>query len=470
MSILEVIKYEGDNNTFVWKHPCEDFSTKSQLIVHESQEAIFFTDGQAADTFGPGRYTLDTKNIPILTSLMKKFISGGETPFHCEVYYINQTVQMSIKWGTDSKVRFIEPNYGIPLEIGACGEMNLAVSDSKKLITKLVGTTNGIAWGTENHGFTKSLQSCFRPMISTAVKSNLSSAIKAGNIDLFEIDQHLEALSEVLRKSITPGFEEYGLTVPQFYITNMLLPEADPNFKRMKELHTLSFQAKMIQADTLIKTTQADADAEIVAAQRKATLERQTTETEIARHEAERDLIRAQADAQAARMAGMAEADVMAAKGYSQRDVLQADVQKAYAEGIGSMNISGGGGVTGDLMGLGIGLAAAGVVAPKIGEMFSGFNGAAPEQPAATAPASVEEKCVKCGATLPKNAKFCLECGEKVVPPTPEGMVVCPDCGKTVSKGKFCLECGYKFLTSCPKCGADLVSGAKFCLECGEKL
>ncbi len=463
MKIVDIIKYEGDNSTFIWKHPAEDFNTKSQLIVHESQEAILFMDGKALDAFGPGRYTLDTKNIPILGSLLKGLITGGESPFHCEVYFINKTVQMAIKWGTDSKVRFIEPSYGIPLEIGASGEMNLTVSDSRKLLTKLVGTMNGIAWDSAAQNFSKSLQSSFRPLISTAVKSNLSSAIKNGNIDLFEVDEHLEKLSAILRESMIPGFEEYGLTIPQFYITTIVLPEDDPNFKRMKDLHTLSFQAKMIQADTLIKTTQADADAEIVLAQRKATLERETTETEIARKEAERELIHAEAQARAARMAGMAEAEVMAAKGYSQKDVLQADVQKAYAEGMGNMNISGGG--ASDLVGLSVGLAAAGAVAPQIGEMFKGFN--APE--ANTQPQNIKSlaKCAKCGADLPENAKFCLECGEKVVP---ADSVVCPGCGKVVAKGKFCLECGYKFQTNCPKCGAELVGGAKFCLECGEKL
>ena len=64
MSIAEVIKYEGDNSTFIWKHPIEDFNTNTQLIVHESQEAIFFMNGQALDTFGAGRYTLKTENIP----------------------------------------------------------------------------------------------------------------------------------------------------------------------------------------------------------------------------------------------------------------------------------------------------------------------------------------------------------------------------------------------------------------------
>ena len=465
--IAEIIKYEGDNSTFIWKHPSEDFNSMTQLIVHESQEAIFFMNGQALDLFGAGRHTLETQNIPLLGRLLNR-ITGGDTPFHCEVYFINKTVQMAVKWGTDSKVRFLDPNLGIPLEIGACGEMNLAVADSRKLLLKLVGTMNGIAWGDNGAGFTKSIQNCFRPLISTAVKSHLSNAIKSNNIDILEIDERLEQLSEIMRQSILGGFEEYGLTIPQFYITNIALPENDPNFRRMKELHTISLQTRMVQADALVKSAQADADAQVIAARRRAVLEEETTATEIARREAERDLIRAQAEAQATKMAGFAEAEVMAAKGYNQKDVLSAEVQKAYAEGIGNMTINGGGGVAGDMIGLGVGMAAAGVVAPQIGEMFKGFQ--APAQTPATPASEPEAKCAKCGATLPQNAKFCLECGEKIAPPIPDGMIVCPECGKTVAKGKFCPECGHKFIMACPKCGAEVTNGAKFCLECGEKL
>ena len=122
--IADVIKYEGDNSTFIWKHPAEDFNILSQLIVHESQEAIFFRNGQALDLFGPGRYTLKTSNIPLLGQALN-WVMGDQTPFHCEVYYINKTEQMSLKWGTDSKVQYIEPQYGFPISIGACGEMSL---------------------------------------------------------------------------------------------------------------------------------------------------------------------------------------------------------------------------------------------------------------------------------------------------------------------------------------------------------
>ena len=129
--IADIIKYEGDNSTFIWKHPCEDFNTTTQLIVHEKQEAIFCMNGQALVLFGAGRYTLETQNIPLL----RKFANiptDGKTPFHCEVYFINKTEQMAIKWGTDSKVQYIEPTYKFPLSIGLSGNMALSVNASRQ--------------------------------------------------------------------------------------------------------------------------------------------------------------------------------------------------------------------------------------------------------------------------------------------------------------------------------------------------
>ena len=417
MAISELIKYEGDNSTFIWKYPGEDFNSMTQLVVHESQEAIFVANGQAADAFGPGRYKLDSKNIPILTKMIN--LVTGVSVFHCEVYFINKTVQMALKWGTDSKVRFIEPTYGVPVELGASGSMNLAVSDSRKLLIRLVGTMKGIAWEEDGSGFTKSLQASFRPMISTAVKSNLSSAIRNGNIEIVEVDEHLGELSEILRAAIVPGFEEYGLTVPQFYVTNVVLPEEDPSFRRLRDLHTVTLQKRTAQAEAEVRAAQAEskasymtaeaaAEARIKAAQREAVLEAQTTETEVARREAERELIKAQVQAQAAQMAGMAEAAVMQAKGYTQKDVLQAEVQKAYAEGIGQMGpaVSTGGGssVMGDMLGFGVGMAAMSAMAPQVGEMLKGFRPAGMQQPAQpqTEPPKAEDPMAEFKAKLEK--------------------------------------------------------------------
>ena len=481
--LASIIKYEGDNNTFVWKHPIEDFNFGSQLIVHESQEAIFFKDGQALDTFGAGRYTLETQQLPLIEKLYN-LPTDTEGTFHSEVYFINLTTQMAIKWGTPDKVRFIDPLTGTPLQIGASGEMNVQVSNSKKLLLKLVGTMNGISWG-DAEGCTKSLQAAFRPLIANAVKTNLSAVIKEEAIDLLEIDERLDLISERLRSKLLPGFEEYGITIPQFYVTSVVLPEEDPNFKRIRELHTITLQTRMIQAEATVKTAQAQGEqqyrtaqeqsrAAIEIARREAELQAQTTETEIAKREAERKVISAQAEAQAARMAGLTEAEIMAAKGYNQRDVIQADVQKAYAEGIANMGpvVSGGGsgGMMGDILGLGVGIAAAKAVSPQIGSMMQGFNlDPTAQQPAAQTVAPVGWDCPTCG-NKGIMFNFCPNCGTKK-PEAPAGWD-CPTCGTKGIMFNFCPNCGAKkpekSTWDCPDCGMKDIS-FNFCPNCGHK-
>ena len=87
VELLKVIKYEGGDDTIVYKHSAEDFNTHSQLIVHQSQEAVFFKDGRALDLFGPGKYTLYSENIPLLRSIIN-IPTEGVSPFHCEVFFI----------------------------------------------------------------------------------------------------------------------------------------------------------------------------------------------------------------------------------------------------------------------------------------------------------------------------------------------------------------------------------------------
>ena len=492
--LASIIKYEGDSETLVWKHPIEDFNLGSQLIVHESQEAIFFRDGQALDLFGAGRYTLETQQLPILEKLYK-LPTDTEGTFHSEVYFINKTVRMALKWGTPEKVRFIDPLTGVPLEIGASGELNLQVQNSRKLLIKLVGTGKGISWG---DGVTGSLQAMFRPMIVNAVKTNLAAVIKNEAIDILEIDEKLDILSENLRQKMLPGFEEYGLTIPQLYVSRIVLPEEDPNFKRIRELHTITLQTRMYQAEATVKTAKAQSEtlyrtaeeqskAAIEAARRDAELQRQLTETEIAKREAERKLIAAQAEAQSQRMAGLTEAEIMQAKGYNQKDVLQAEVQKAYAEGIGNMGggVSvGGGSVVGDMMSLGVGMAAMNTMMPQISSMMQGMN-PQNDQPAPAAPVSGGWDCA-CG-TKNIRSRFCPDCGAKK--PEPKAGWDCPECGTKNIASKFCPNCGCKqpeapagwdcpecgakkpepkAVWDCPECGNKGIT-AKFCPECGHK-
>ena len=131
MQLLDVIKFEGDDNLVVWKHPNEDFNTKSVLIVHESQEAIFFKDGKALDLFGPGKYELETENIPLLRAIIN-IPTMGVSPFHCEVYFINKATSMNMEWGTNSRFQVLDPHFGVPLNVGASGSMEFIIEDARK--------------------------------------------------------------------------------------------------------------------------------------------------------------------------------------------------------------------------------------------------------------------------------------------------------------------------------------------------
>ncbi len=264
-NIAEIIKYEGDNSTFIWKHPCEDFNSLTQLIVHESQEAIFFMNGQALDLFGPGRYTLETENIPKIGKVLNR-TTGDKTPFHCEVYFINKAEQMAIKWGTDSKVQYVDPTYGFPISIGASGEMSLRAEDSRKLLVKLVGT--------ENYLGQQQLIGFFRAFLMTRVKTYIAQVIKANAINIFEIDEGLSAFSDELRALLIPDFADYGIALERFFVTNIVKPDGDRQYEKFKELHFRQYadiaEATLRQKTDLIYA-QTEAQKVVIDSQAQAT-------------------------------------------------------------------------------------------------------------------------------------------------------------------------------------------------------
>lgn len=263
-NISEIIKYEGDNGTFIWKHPCEDFNSMTQLIVHESQEAIFFMNGQALDLFGPGRYTLETQNIPLIGKVLNR-ATGDKTPFHCEVYFINKTEQMSIKWGTDSKVQYIEPTYGFPISIGVSGEMSLRVEDSRKLLVRLVGTERDLSQ--------QKLVGFFRAFLMTRVKTYIAQVMKTNAINIFEIDENLTMFSENIHKLLIPDFLGYGVSLERFFVTNIARPDGDRQYEKFKELHFRQYadiaEAKLRQQTDIIYA-QTEAQKVIIDSQAQA--------------------------------------------------------------------------------------------------------------------------------------------------------------------------------------------------------
>ncbi len=381
--VADVIKYEGDNSTFIWKHPSEDFRTLTQLIVHESQEAIFFMNGEALDLFGPGRHTLETENIPQLTNRLRRS-TGWENAFHCEVYFINKTEQMAIKWGTDSKVQYLDPVYGFPISIGASGEMSLRADNSRKLLLKLVGTEKSLS--------RESLVAYFRAFLMTKVKSYIGQFMRTSGVSIFDIDEHLDEFSRNLKTALVPDFDEYGISLERFFVTNILKPDGDRQYEKFKDLHFRQY------ADV----------AEAKLRQQVGIIEQQTA--------AQRMIIESQAIATKRAQEGYT---------YQQERGFDVATEVARNEAVGQFTNMG--------VGLGTMAGVGGAVAGMVGGVMNeGISSVVNPQTAV---------CSKCGAPLPQNAKFCLECGEKVVT---DQTVTCPQCGTVSPKGKFCPECGKK--------------------------
>lgn len=449
--LASVIKYEGDNQTLVWKHPIEDFNLGSQLIVHESQEAIFFRDGQALDLFGAGRYTLATQNLPLLENLYK-LPTNADTVFHSEVYFINKTVQMGIKWGTDSKVRLFDPATGLHLELGACGQFNLKVCDSRKLLMKLVGTAAEFTQADVidgNYGMKPTIAK-FKAMIMTKVKSNLVRIIKENNINILEVDAQLDVISDKLRECINETLVEYGLVMPEFYVTTIMTPDDDPNFQRLRQQH----------ADMFLKVRQ----EQILKAEAEASAERQTVEAQTA---ARMKIIVAQGEAEAYKLKAEAEAAEMRMKGYTYQQETARQVGLGAVENMGNL---GGSGSLGDLAGLGVSLGAMGSVINMTKDAMSPMANAASElgsNVANTMQGADTWNCACGNQNVVGN--FCNLCGGKR--PAPVEAWDC-SCGNKGIVGNFCNMCGAKK----PKqsetwdctCGQKAIIG-NFCTNCGAK-
>lgn len=382
MAIASVIQYEGDNTTFIWKHPETDFNSLSQLIVHETQEAVLFLNGEALDVFGPGRHTLETQNIPKLGKAINRTVDSA-TPFHCEVYFINKTVQMAIKWGTDSLVQYIEPTYNFPLSIGASGEMCLKAEDSLKLMIKLVGTEKDLTQ--------QKIASYFRAFLMTRVKSYIARIMKNNQINIFEVDENLLIFSDALKQLLEPDFYEYGVCLEQFFVTNIAKPDGDRQYEKFKELHFKQYSA----------VTEAEINQKV-------------------------SVINAQTDAQKSIIASQARATRRAQEGYTYQQERGFDVAEKIAENE----------AVGQFTNMGVGLGTMAGVGGAVGTMVGGVVNTAMNE---VGQSSEKIKCTKCSTLLPMGAKFCFSCGEKV---TMADMMVCPKCGKTTPTGKFCIECG----------------------------
>ena len=521
--LASIIKYEGDADTLVWKHPIEDFNLGSQLIVHESQEAIFFRDGQALDLFGAGRYTLETQQLPILEKLYT-LPTDTEGTFHSEVYFINLMQQMAIKWGTPEKINMLEPQTGAPISLGARGMLNFRVANARKLLLKLVGTGGKLTRQDLIEDGEGHIKSYFRSLIQLTVSTNLANIITDEKLDILMLDQQKMRLSAAMLSALQNSFEEYGLVITEFLIMGIMLPQkGDLGYDALQailQMRQKDLTKSAIATETELKLAEMEAQkqldiriqeniAEVELAHRKAVAQKGETSVLEAQYASQRKVAEATGDVQAERLhmqlemerkaqQAHIEAEEMRLKGYTQRDVLQAEVQKSYADALGQMGANGGStgsSMLGDIAGLGVTLGAMGSVIGMTKDAMTPMMNmgatmvAAGGWDCACGAKNIQSKfCPECGAKKPEpkaadawdcpncgakgiTAKFCGECGCK----KPEAPAAwdCPNCGNKGITGKFCGECGCKkpegpASWNCPECGTQGIT-AKFCPECGHK-
>lgn len=400
--LVSVVKYDAENEKLVWKYPIEDFKMGTQLIVHESQEAIFFKDGRALDTFGPGRYTLETQRLPMLDQLFR-LPSDTEKTFHSEIYYINMATQMGIKWGTDSKIHLLDPVSGLPIEIGACGEFNIRVSNSRKLLIKVVGTASGLE--RENLLGINGEKGYFRSLVIAQIKSGFAQIMKEENISILDLDAELLHFSDILRIRINETLEEYGLTMPDFFINRVITPEEDPNYRRMKEQYA---QQYLLVKQEEIRRREAEA-----AAERKAVEAQTEARLKLIEAQGNAEILKIQksAEAEGYKMQAAAEAAEMQMKGYTyQQETSRLVGMEAMKNGIGSG--AGGGSVLGELAGLGVGLGAMSGVMNMTKEALSPFAEQSTQMGQAMEDMVKAEWNCSCGQ-IGNIGNFCSNCGRK---------------------------------------------------------
>lgn len=210
---IEIIEHLDDHHdTIVWRFPvrAQEIKNGAKLVVREGQAAVFVNEGQMADVFGPGTYTLDTRNLPILATL-KGWKYGFNSPFKAEVYFVKTTHFTGLKWGTRNPIMLRDPEFG-PMRLRAFGIFNLRVVDPPALLKELAGT-DGHFQVEEIEGYLK------RNLVS-----RFSQALGSSQIAALDLASNYEVVAQRVAPMLARDFADIGIEITQFVVENISLP------------------------------------------------------------------------------------------------------------------------------------------------------------------------------------------------------------------------------------------------------
>lgn len=211
---IDIVEWlDNTNDTIV--HRFERYQNEikngAQLIVREGQTAVFINEGQLADVFGPGTYTLNTQNLPILATL-KGWKYGFNSPFKAEVYFVNTRLFTDEKWGTKNPIMLNDDRFGL-VEIRAFGTYSFKINDPGKFVVDVVGTDANFT----NYEVNEHLKSL--------IVTRFTDTVGEANIPLELYAANTSELSETCQEVMQPEFGRVGILLERFYIENVSMPE-----------------------------------------------------------------------------------------------------------------------------------------------------------------------------------------------------------------------------------------------------
>jgi len=221
---IDVIQYNGEADEIVWKFPYNNISMGAQLIVNQSQEAVFLSGGAIADIFGPGTKTLSANNIPILQKLIN-LPFGGKTPFVAEVWYVSKTIRRNLTFGTSSPIPLRDPLYQITIPVRSHGKFGVQIEDSSSFLTQMVGTSHLTT--------TEDIIDQFVAVVVRQLKDCIGKYIIQKKISIVELGANLNEISNYVKNAISEEFAQYGLRITNFDVEDISFDENNPNVKKI---------------------------------------------------------------------------------------------------------------------------------------------------------------------------------------------------------------------------------------------
>lgn len=405
MSLIDIVKYDGTPDVYAWKFPHQELGTWTQLIVNQSQEAILFKGGKALDSFGPGRHTLSTANIPLLNHIVN-LPFGGKSPFTAEVWFVNKGSVLDIKWGTATPIQVKDPLYHILVPVRAFGHFGLTVEDSRKFLIKLVGTLGEFS--------KESLTKHIRGVMMMNITEIITSYLIHKKVSSLEINAYISEISSHAQAKIAAVLDEFGIRIHHFYIENVSVPDGDPSIEKLRSLLNKRLEMEMVGFSY---QQQRSLDILEGAAKNPGSVHPLFVGANL----------------------GGALGSTFSGQMDRVSDAMNASPPPALAR-CPHCGTSGSAG------------------APFCSNCGKSMRDK--ESAAAEAPDKKVHHCDKCGTALAENAKFCANCGDKYH--------ACPSCGAdTAEDSAKCHECGTALPMSCISCKETITGGSAFCSHCG---